>query len=1256
MPKLHVEAARNALQNFEFKRLFIEELGWSNPANPRPVTQTMKEIEFTRAAIAELSGAVVFEITMPDGEIPDRKTRETLAKELQTLHFEHVLIFVDAQRSASVWFWLKKQEGKTQPRQHEFIKGQPGDLFISKISALVFDISELDDEGSVSIVEVARRLRNALDIERVTKQFFRDYQQEYWRFCEVIQGIENERDRRWYASILLNRLMFIYFLQRKLFLDNGSEQYLSVKLAQSQQQFGADQYYARFLKPLFFEGFGKAENERSAEVRALIGKIVYLNGGLFLPHRIEDRYPAIQIADSAFAQLFDLFNRYSWTLDDTPGGSDNEINPDVLGYIFEKYINQKEFGAYYTRREITEYLCEQTIYKLILDAVNTQDLPDVKIGGKTQNWSINFASVPELLLNLDAYLCKRLLGALEQLSLIDPACGSGAFLVAAMKTLINVYSAVIGKIDFLTDPALTAKKKEMLAKHPSIQYYIKKQIITNNLYGVDIMEEAAEIAKLRLFLALVASAQRVEELEPLPNIDFNILPGNSLIGLMRVDDVDFDRRYMQGDMFRKTYQQILNEKAAAIRSYKEQKVFGDQLKGLRDSIDRQRGAAIDALNDILLDEFANTLKIKYEQTSPSDRTPDSHVRTRLSGVQFKMVKRALRKADIAALRPFHWSFEFDEIFRKKNGFDAIITNPPWEIFKPQAKEFFAEYSDLVTKNKMDIKTFEKEQEKLLQTPEIAAAWCEYQSRYPHVSAYFRSAAQYKNQIAVVNGKKAGTDINLYKLFTEQCFNLLRPGGYCGIIIPSGIYTDLGAKQLREMLFFNCTIKQLFGISNEKFIFENVHHAFKFCLLSFEKSGSTEAFEAAFRVNPREAVRQEELEFFLHDHAGHVIIPVSLIRKLSPDSLSIMEFKDDVDIRIAEKVGQFPLLSEPLEEKWNVKFCIEFHMTNDSYLYKKEHKDVYLPLYEGKMIHQFSNKWGEPKYWLDEHEARKALIKKGEEDTGQQLDYQHYRLAFREVAANTNERTMIATIIPQKIFAGHTIVLSEPFKKLEELVFCTAMLNSFVCDYLIRQKVTAHCSMFLVYQLPVPRLTAEDARFNAIVARAARLVCTTPEFADLWNAVMAGRRDARPCVSTVAGGGDLSGADAHPCPDARPCVSTVAGGDDLSGADAHPYPDARTCVSTGAGGGDLSGADAHPCPDARPCVSTGAGGATEWTPECGATDEAERSRLRAELDGMIAQIYGLTADEFAYILTTFPLVPQAQKDAALRCFETAAIQP
>jgi hypothetical protein len=465
------------------------------------------------------------------------------------------------------------------------------------------------------------------------------------------------------------------------------------------------------------------------------------------------------------------------------------------------------------------------------------------------------------------------------------------------------------------------------------------------------------------------------------------------------------------------------------------------------------------------------------------------------------------------------------------------------------------------------KAFEKEQKKLLADPEIREAWLEYQSRFPYVSLYFRNAPQYRNQIAVVNGRKVGTDINLFKLFTEQCVNLLCDGGRCGIIVPTGIYTDLGTTQLRELLFSACELDALFGLSNEKYIFDGVHHAFKFCLLTFEKGGSTDTFRAAFRINPREAIRPSELESFLANRATQVALSVPLIRRLSPDSISVVEFKTEHDVRIAEKMTAFPTLGEPVEAKWNLVLTSGFHITNDSYLFRTESGKGLYPLYEGKMTHQFEHRFGEPRYWVDEKESRKALLKKGETDQGQKLDYQDYRMVFRRIASSTNERTMIATILPSNSFASESLSLSSG-KSLTygELLALVSILNSFVLDSCLRQRVSANINMFYVYQLPVPRLTEADAEFTPIVTRAAKLSCTTPEFEELAQEV-------------------------------------------------------------------------------------GLGSSAN-----GVTDPIERTRLRAELDAMIAHLYGLTAEEFTHILSTFPLVAQSVKDATLDAYGVFAPAP
>ncbi|HVC79665.1 MAG TPA: ATP-binding protein, partial [Chloroflexota bacterium] len=378
------EEARKKLQDFNFKDLFIEVLGWSRPASPRPVSITAAAVVYEYRQIAQLAGVAVLQVTAGDGRIPDAQSREAVHKQIAQTYHENLLIFLDGNDHAgnytqSLWYWVKRDAGKLYPRHHLYVKGQPGDLLIGKLSAMFFDLSELDQYGKVPVIKAADNLRKALDVSWVTKRFFTDFQKVHEDLLPLIGGIDDERDRRWYASVLLNRLMFIYFLQRKGFLDRGKYDYLLDKLAAS-KECGTDLYYSRFLRALFFEGFAKPAYQRSAEANALLGEICYLNGGLFLPHPIELRNPRIAIPDRAFDILFALFRAYTWNLDDTPGGQDGELNPDVLGYIFEKYINQKAFGAYYTRTEITEYLCERTIHTLILERVNTPAIPGVHRG------------------------------------------------------------------------------------------------------------------------------------------------------------------------------------------------------------------------------------------------------------------------------------------------------------------------------------------------------------------------------------------------------------------------------------------------------------------------------------------------------------------------------------------------------------------------------------------------------------------------------------------------------------------------------------------------------------------------------------------------------------------------------------------------------------------------------------------------------------------------------------------------------------
>lgn len=1196
---LDLVRARNALQELDYRQLYVDVLGWNTPLSSKALTLSIDGELYALTPIAEMSGVSILEVRPRDqaGKIPNATSRKKAAQDLRKTFHEHLLIFLDGQNRQSLWYLLKKEGQRDVPREHPYFKGQPGDLALGKLESMVFDLGDLE-KHTPDVLEVASKIKAALDVEQVTKRFYADFKALREDFAGYISGIEDERDRRWYVSVLLNRLMFIYFMQRKFFLDGGKGTYLQDKLAEVRNGIGKDRYYDTFLRLLFFEGFALPREEWSDDARRLLGNIKYLNGGLFLKHRIEQDWPQISIPDIAFEKLFKLFTSYTWNLDDTPSGKDDELRPHVLGYIFEKYINQKSFGAYYTRPEITDYLCERTIHEYILQRVNaknTLSVPGVAVRRQ-------FESLAELLLNLDAPLCRQLLELLPTIRILDPACGSGAFLVSALNTLVNIYGSLIGKIEVLHDSYLTNWLKSAQAEHGSLNYFIRKKIITENLFGVDLMEEAMEIAKLRLFITLVSSVNTVDQLEPLPNIDFNILPGNSLIGFLHVNE----ERLSQRSLIYSSFTQLVHDKNLLIAQYKGATRYGEDLRTIRNQIDDQRATANSELNQMLLDEFRR-LHIKYEEAT-WDATRQAMGKT---------IKRDPQIADIASLHPFHWGYEFDEVMEKHGGFDIIIANPPWEALKPQAKEFFALHEETITKNKMRIEDFEQEQSRLLQNEETRQAWLQYHNAFPYQSAYFRKASQYLNQISEVNGKKQGTDINLYKLFVEQCYNLLRENGLCGLVVPSGLYTDLGAKQLRELLFSSTRVTGLFGFENSRAIFEGVHRSFKFIVLTYEKGGQTDAFPAAF-------MRHEVSELAYFPQQGGLDMPVKLIRQLSADTLSLMEFNNSMDIRIISKMQKWPSVNE--KPKWNFSLTNEFHMTNDSFLFKAEKNSSRWPLFEGKMIHQYVHTLAEPRYWIEEKEGKDELIRREMRRVEIALDEiakfeegvkdlptrpkriskllakynipqispddiciapERPRLAFRDVARNTDARTLIATILPPNVFTSNTLNYLNPWhfhaenilkypsriKECYESAFSDRMvayfcgvLNSFALDYFLRFKVTAHVNMFYLYQLPLPRLGEENYYTHEIASRVAQLVCVGSEFDELRKSLL----------------GDIA--------------ANVA------------------------------------------------------------IDKSQRQLLQCEIDGLVAHLYELSEDEFEYALSTFPLIEQSIKNQVMEAYYKFASGP
>jgi len=381
---LDVARIRKHLKDFDFRALFLD-LDWDRPET-KSLAVTVEGREVCLSAIAHKRGMVAFLCPASDGEaIPPYPLRRRIEQQVAKSVHEHIVIFTDASQTAQVWQWVKREAGRPVAcREHSYHCNQPGDALIQKLQALEVT---LEEEEKLTVVDAAGKAKAAFDIERVTKKFYKDFDTHRIAFLETIDGfppptkVEGKKkfdsDQEWYASVMLNRLMFVYFIQRKGFLD-ADRDYLRNRLDRCKKEQGKDKFYSfyrYFLLRLFHEGFGKRRKDRAPDLEKLLGNIPYLNGGLFDVHELEkpERFGKhIAIPDKAFERIFDYFDQYQWHLDERPLRADNEINPDVLGYIFEKYINQKQMGAYYTKEDITEYISKSTVIPFLFDAARVK--------------------------------------------------------------------------------------------------------------------------------------------------------------------------------------------------------------------------------------------------------------------------------------------------------------------------------------------------------------------------------------------------------------------------------------------------------------------------------------------------------------------------------------------------------------------------------------------------------------------------------------------------------------------------------------------------------------------------------------------------------------------------------------------------------------------------------------------------------------------------------------------------------------------
>lgn len=541
------------------------------------------------------------------------------------------------------------KEQKTAPKRYTYVFGNPNESYRTA-SAMLAKLSDCKP--------LFENIKAAFSVEALSKDFFKGYKEQYGKFCKYIGG--EQKWQRDYVKKMMGRLVFLQFLQKKGWMgvpanqkdwEGGDLQYTQNLIKRYEAN---EKLLSEILEPLFFDTLNtKREGDIADPKLGNNIKIPYLNGGLFDQDKLDEK--EIDFPYAYFAELMDFFSQYNFTIDENdPNDAEVGIDPEMLGHIFENLLeDNKDKGAFYTPKEIVQYMCRQSLIEYLQS----------KLGKHTE--IENFINNHDTGNRLDGknYIvanAKAIEELLDCVKICDPAIGSGAF---PMGILNEIFQAKMA-LDMTLDRAA-----------------VKKNIIQNSIYGVDIEQGAVDIARLRFWLSLVVDE---DEPQPLPNLDYKIMCGNSLLSRYALDTPfeDVFKEYNKGKseserMSLAKYKQLVTDytntsdhtqKAGFRKTIEDIKsAFRTELsRGEKEKFARLKGQITDLEAPMLFGE--RTKKEKED----------------LKKLKIKFAKQEQEQADIVNNKlyedAFEWRFEFPQLLDDDGnfvGFDIVIGNPPY---------------------------------------------------------------------------------------------------------------------------------------------------------------------------------------------------------------------------------------------------------------------------------------------------------------------------------------------------------------------------------------------------------------------------------------------------------------------------------------------------------------------------------------------------------------------------------------------------
>ncbi len=730
---------------------------------------------------------------------------------------------------------------------------------------------------------------------------------------------------------------------------------------------------------------------------------------------------------------------------DSPGGrrriSYHDLGVEQLGAVYERVLEhepvatrsgiilrrssteRKATGSFYTPRSITEFLVRRTLHPLV---------------------------------------ATRSVAGILALRVVDPAMGSGAFLVAACHYLAEQCEQALVRDGQWGEASVT----------PAGRASLRRQVAEQCLYGVDLNPTAVQLARLSLWLTTLAAGK------PLTFLDHHLSAGNSLLGgrladLARPPVLGRIRAHAPLPLFDDGLSEIVAEHVLPERLRLALEP-SDSLEAVRDkerTLERLSGPdgpfarwsrAVDAWCAAGL----------WPGPPPSAAVVKEWTAALLGGAttlpSAQLARWTARAAEVASQHSlFHWELAFPEVFfdahgqrRADGGFDAVLGNPPWDMLRADTGSASDRGAD--------------------------------RERAAPVRRFFRSSGTYTAQ--------GHGHANRYQLFLERTLQITRPGGRFGLILPSGIATDQGSALLRRRLFDRCGVDTWIGLDNKAGIFP-IHRSVRFVLVAASTDGRTDVLR--FRSGVQDPAILDRVASDPRQDEGDEWLSVSRSRleAWDPDHITVPALTSRTALAILTTAS---VAAPPLRAAhgWHTRFGRELNATDDRAHFVARSgrgRRAALPIIEGKHVAPFQVRVDAATHEVPRDRAARLI--------DPSTSFARDRIAYRDVASATNRLTLIAGLLPRDTLSTHTVFVMKTALAADAQWCLLALLNSLVANYLVRLNVTTHVTTALMARLPVPRPPDGSAEFRELSALARGLAATgiesAPDAYARLNAIAAG---------------------------------------------------------------------------------------------------------------------------------------------------------